>query len=1227
MKKITTLIIALIAVFSTQAQVVNVCGTDSIVLQVENYDGKGVIEWQESIDSVNWVTIPEFVGETYKFFPTESKYYRAVVKTSDCQPLYSAITLVQIPPIANAGIDRSIGTSSMSLLANYIPGAVGEWTILSGNGGNLENRSYHKSVLTGVNNETYKLKWTLTNACGQSSDTVQISFNQLDVINNFIVVDNTDTIFSDSTMLANGLYRIKFSDPNISPVDSVILIGMRQDISFLRKVISFTLQDSVYTFITEQGSLQDLFKSGVVNIGDAVNKSLTSASSMSKIKGVDAFPTRQTLLANKNSNDIQMLYVSSSNNKGIQMVKGSNSDIDESPFVLKMDDQTLLKNEDESFKFSIKNAYIKVTPRFLLDFKYDFPFSVSDIRIGVDNAEFEFNLGTEMVCSAAVNFSPPIKKLPIIDHHLVFAIGVIPVDVLVKFDISATSNFYTGGAIKYEQNKNIIQNLTAIATEDRDNKYDLVLKTPVPIIKNTETFSTKAEINANVKIGPKISFLLYGIAGPSLDFYAKFNASGCINSNLNWDVNAFVGFESNLGLQGDIIIKKTFVTPELRLKLFNYTYPLFDNAYKYSIKFPYKLEYLSGNFQKGKSGAELSNPVKLKVVNDWGFVVPFVPVRFATETGNGTVSHPVIFTDANGEVSNYWTLGSNAENKLKVSVQDCNDQDIEDSPVYMYASNSVPTYECSNSSLSIVMKTVNGYMYPSATGGIKPYTYSVNNVDFRSAIPQFNTLIPRKCVVYVKDQNGCIRSRTFEIKSVNTCATNNLVLTVLSQPNVLTASATGGKSPYLFKVDNISDYSTKYIYTNLTPGIHTVYVMDANGCTASRSITIDANTQAAIKAVYPQNGAAYIPLTGINFNWAAATYATNQLYDLYLKKGTDAYTLIASNLSTPSFSYSTSLLANTAYTWKIDVKGSNGTVIDFSEFTFTTASGVATEPTAPILLEPNNGYITPGLTATLRWTSQTGDFKYDVYMDTKDASTLVALNVTNTEYIVNNLVSGKIYFWKIKIKSTITGVSFMSSVWRFVVEKSNSGLTYNVTVPSGTNACYIAGTMNDWSTSLHLMDKIDATHYTKYIPTALISDQYKYCSGPGWGFQEKDYYGNDVSNRSYQIEDVVSNWALVYSPNLIARDFVYKVTVPLGTNSCYISGGMTNWSFVKMTQINSTTYTITINSIPGFTYKYASGPDWMYEELQSDGFTKVPDRTWSLNDVVLYWAAIYSNNP
>ena len=216
--------------------------------------------------------------------------------------------------------------------------------------------------------------------------------------------------------------------------------------------------------------------------------------------------------------------------------------------------------------------------------------------------------------------------------------------------------------------------------------------------------------------------------------------------------------------------------------------------------------------------------------------------------------------------------------------------------------------------------------------------------------------------------------------------------------------------------------------------------MDANGCTASRSITIDANTQASIKAVYPQNGAAYIPLTGITFQWAAATYTTNQRYDLYLKKGTDAYSLIASNLSTTSFTYSTALLASTTYTWKIDVKGSNGTVLDYSEFTFTTASGVTTAPTVPVLLQPASG-ASVYLPTTFSWTPQAGDFKYDLYLDTNNASTLVAMNLTKAEYTVSKLASGKTYYWKVKIKSTITGATAISEVRSFTVLNTGNTVT------------------------------------------------------------------------------------------------------------------------------------------------------------------------------------------
>ena len=61
-----------------------------------------------------------------------------------------------------------------------------------------------------------------------------------------------------------------------------------------------------------------------------------------------------------------------------------------------------------------------------------------------------------------------------------------------------------------------------------------------------------------------------------------------------------------------------------------------------------------------------------------------------------------------------------------------------------------------------------------------------------------------------------------------------------------------------------------------------------------------------------------------------------------------------------------------------------------------------------------------------------------------------------------------------------------------ILALSASALTYNVEVPAGTKACYIAGNMNNWSHQE--MTKVDATHYTIDIAGASESDKYKYSS-------------------------------------------------------------------------------------------------------------------------------------
>jgi len=1045
MKKITLILFVLLLGFTAKAQVINVCGNDTVTLSVDNYVN-GTIEWQESLDTLTWANIPEISGQTYKFLPTETKYYRAVVKTSDCQPLYSAISLVQLIPIANAGTDRTIGNTSLTLLGNTIPGATGEWKILTGNGGVLDNPVNPKALFTGLNKEKYTLKWTLTNACGQSSDTIAITFDNIIAKTNFIVVDNTDSIKSDSTQLANGIYKIKFSDTTINPSDSVILVGMREDISFLRKVNTFTLQDSVYTFTTTQGTFQDLFTSGGLNVGDAVNQALIAETNTSQkanaasFQLMNTFPTRETLKQYSNNKGIKLLYTKTVSDDKFRKVKSVAGSTNQAEFTLSIADQTLFTSSDNLMTLSIKDAYIKVTPKFVLDFKYDLiPPALTNLRMGVDNAEFEYNFKTVLLAGGAANWKGD-KTLVGIKQHTFFMAGPVPVDIMAKFEIKASCNLSAAGSIKLEETKNYKINLTALVEGDDSKNLVLNYQPPKVTSSHKENFITQGELSSEFKIGPEISFLAYGVVGPYLKLPAKLNMNVCANTDLNWEANASIGFEGYLGARADIIIDETWITPKASLNLFKFEHTLFNNAFTRSFKMPAQLELLSGNFQKGTSGNKLSKPVLLRVVSSTGFGVPFVPVRFVLEAGNGSVSQNVQYTDALGNVSVDWILGSSPQNKLKVSVLDCDNKDIENSPTYVYASTATQTYDCTNSSLNVDMKTSGGYMYPSVTGGISPYTYSTNGIDYSSTKPQFNILIPKKDTVFVKDKNLCIRSRTFEIKPIDACANSNLSLDVLVQPNILTATGKGGKTPYQFAVDNTSSFTTTNTYYKLTAGVHTIYIKDANGCMASYDVTIDNTTGTSIRSSYPAQGATSIALSPNTFKWVAATYATNQVYDLYLKKGTDTYSLIASNLSSPTYTYSTALLASTTYTWKVAVK-SGSTVLDFGEFTFTTASGVATAPTAPLLLAPNNGYITTGLDATLKWTSQTGDFKYDVYLDTNDASTVVALNVTSTEYLVNKLVSGKTYYWKVKIKSTITGVTAISAVRCFSVLQNNNTVT------------------------------------------------------------------------------------------------------------------------------------------------------------------------------------------
>lgn len=70
---------------------------------------------------------------------------------------------------ANAGADQQTTNTTITLNGNLPTGTTGLWTIVSGNNGQLTNPTQGNATFTGVAGNTYTLRWTLTNACGQTS--------------------------------------------------------------------------------------------------------------------------------------------------------------------------------------------------------------------------------------------------------------------------------------------------------------------------------------------------------------------------------------------------------------------------------------------------------------------------------------------------------------------------------------------------------------------------------------------------------------------------------------------------------------------------------------------------------------------------------------------------------------------------------------------------------------------------------------------------------------------------------------------------------------------------------------------------------------------------------------------------------------------------------------------------------------------------------------------------
>ena len=197
----------------------------------------------------------------------------------------------------------------------------------------------------------------------------------------------------------------------------------------------------------------------------------------------------------------------------------------------------------------------------------------------------------------------------------------------------------------------------------------------------------------------------------------------------------------------------------------------------------------------------------------------------------------------------------------------------------------------------------NGAVSATVSGGTGAYSYSWSNGGSGTSI---TSLASGQYVLTVTDANGCIKSDSATVSAPPilsaSISTTQAILCAGATNGILTASATGGTSPYTYLWSN---GATNAIASGLGAGTYQVTVTDANGCQNTASVTLSA----------PAGILATITITdSINCFGAATGSLTASA-----SGGTPGYTYVWSN--TDLGPVSTGLLAGSYFVVAQDANG------------------------------------------------------------------------------------------------------------------------------------------------------------------------------------------------------------------------------------------------------------------------------------------------------------------
>jgi hypothetical protein len=160
-------------------------------------------------------------------------------------------------------------------------------------------------------------------------------------------------------------------------------------------------------------------------------------------------------------------------------------------------------------------------------------------------------------------------------------------------------------------------------------------------------------------------------------------------------------------------------------------------------------------------------------------------------------------------------------------------------PVYVNCGASSLSFQIKNITHATDCDTPDGAVSFTASGGVKPYTFSVDGVAW-SMDSSFQQLRSSLYIFLVKDAAGC----TLQIDSVISSKGSFLYMMGISPDSEcvedngrINISIDGNTDDFQFRIDKEA-FSPNPVFEGLKAGDHTVFILNSDGCIISKEVNV-----------------------------------------------------------------------------------------------------------------------------------------------------------------------------------------------------------------------------------------------------------------------------------------------------------------------------------------------------------------------------------------------------